>query len=770
MSAMTVLDSLLAALKHAAEYNRHDQTKPTVVLWTDPDRLWERVLPTLRKASPELLTLSSEATDTEGVSTYLRYVLGKWDPEKGVPLIYLPGISRQHFRGPAGFPEAAKHLYALQFQGQFWEHTNGKDWTPVSFLGSTPNHGGLGLDVAKDQSTKEAVSGQLEVLLQTEVNALAGKKLDAAAINRLAVDDPIRQILRWMGASGRTQDCGWSDAETQAFYAICKRDFGFDPAKDGLVYAQDRFVEPDGPWDPVWNRFAEAPSAYPEVARVMETAQPADLMDRSNLRFPRVNEQREAELRRALAGLEMLAPSPARETLARLVGEHRERAAGPWAALGRARLAEATILLGEMLDAMGRQRPGTDAASFAADYQSEGWKVDAAARRAFALARDKADAEAIRAALRAVYLPWLEAAAAHLQSAPPEPDSSSTRTTGEAGTVWLFIDGLRADLALELQGRLEKTGWACTAHPRWSALPTVTATAKPAWHPLAAHLEGRELTETFQPQLRGKDKDCDTAEFRKLLKECGWSWIDASETGVPAQTGWTEAGAFDRYGHDQGAKLAWRVEEELNAIEARIRELLSAGWSKVRVVTDHGWLWLPGGLPKVDFPKHLTLSKWGRCAVAQPGAQHGFPKVGWYWNSAHAVVLAPGVHCFQQGTEYTHGGLTLQEAFLVELEITGGASAQGETQPVTIESAQWSGLRLRVRVTPAEPGLRLDLRTRAGDPASSVLPSGASKTTDADGAGSLVVENEAMEGNAAVLVVLRGDQIVAKKNLTVGEN
>jgi hypothetical protein len=419
---------------------------------------------------------------------------------------------------------------------------------------------------------------------------------------------------------------------------------------------------------------------------------------------------------------------------------------------------------------MGRQRPGTDAASFAADYQSEGWKVDAAARRAFALARDKADAEAIRAALRAVYLPWLEAAAAHLQSAPPEPDSSSTRTTGEAGTVWLFIDGLRADLALELQGRLEKTGWACTAHPRWSALPTVTATAKPAWHPLAAHLEGRELTETFQPQLRGKDKDCDTAEFRKLLKECGWSWIDASETGVPAQTGWTEAGAFDRYGHDQGAKLAWRVEEELNAIEARIRELLSAGWSKVRVVTDHGWLWLPGGLPKVDFPKHLTLSKWGRCAVAQPGAQHGFPKVGWYWNSAHAVVLAPGVHCFQQGTEYTHGGLTLQEAFLVELEITGGASAQGETQPVTIESAQWSGLRLRVRVTPAEPGLRLDLRTRAGDPASSVLPSGASKTTDADGAGSLVVENEAMEGNAAVLVVLRGDQIVAKKNLTVGEN
>jgi hypothetical protein len=175
-------------------------------------------------------------------------------------------------------------------------------------------------------------------------------------------------------------------------------------------------------------------------------------------------------------------------------------------------------------------------------------------------------------------------------------------------------------------------------------------------------------------------------------------------------------------------------------------------------------------LPKVDFPKHLTVSRWGRCAVAQPGAQHGLPQAGWFWNAAHAVVLAPGVHCFQQGTEYTHGGLTLQEAFLVELEITGNAGSPGAAKPVTIESAQWSGLRLRVRVTPGEPGLKLDVRTRAGDVTSSVLPSGVFKTTDAEGACSVVVENDALEGNAAVLVVLRGDQIVAKKNLTIGEN
>ena len=51
--------------------------------------------------------------------------------------------------------------------------------------------------------------------------------------------------------------------------------------------------------------------------------------------------------------------------------------------------------------------------------------------------------------------------------------------------------------------------------------------------------------------------------------------------------------------------------------------------------------------PKVDFPKHLAVSRWGCCAVAQHGAQHGLPQTGWCGNDAHAVVLAPGVHCFQ---------------------------------------------------------------------------------------------------------------------------
>ena len=42
--------------------------------------------------------------------------------------------------------------------------------------------------------------------------------------------------------------------------------------------------------------------------------------------------------------------------------------------------------------------------------------------------------------------------------------------------------------------------------------------------------------------------------------------------------------------------------------------VLGTGWARVRVVTDHGWLLVPGGMPKVELPAHLVATKWARCA------------------------------------------------------------------------------------------------------------------------------------------------------------
>jgi hypothetical protein len=197
-----------------------------------------------------------------------------------------------------------------------------------------------------------------------------------------------------------------------------------------------------------------------------------------------------------------------------------------------------------------------------------------------------------------------------------------------------------------------------------------------------------------------------------------------------------------------------------------VRELLQAGWQRAVLVTDHGWLLLPGGLPKLDLPGHLTLSRWPRCAVPQPGAQHGFKELPWFWGGGHCVVFAPGIAAFKTGVEYSHGGLSVQEALIPVLTVT---ASQPLVQPVQIASAEWKGLRLRVQLQGGFSGTVLDLRTKPADAASSVLdPERRLLPPAADGTASLLVTDDRHEGAAAVLVVIRDGQVVAKQSVTIG--
>ena len=61
-------------------------------------------------------------------------------------------------------------------------------------------------------------------------------------------------------------------------------------------------------------------------------------------------------------------------------------------------------------------------------------------------------------------------------------------TRVEAGTVVLFADGLRFDVLQRLVARLRAKGHAVAVSIRWAALPTVTATAKPAVSPVAERI------------------------------------------------------------------------------------------------------------------------------------------------------------------------------------------------------------------------------------------------------------------------------------------
>ena len=89
------------------------------------------------------------------------------------------------------------------------------------------------------------------------------------------------------------------------------------------------------------------------------------------------------------------------------------------------------------------------------------------------------------------------------------------------------------------------------------------------------------------------------------------------------------------------------ITDEIERLAFRIQKLLDAGWRSVRVVTDHGWLFCPDGLPTAELPKHLTASKWARCAAIKGDSQVPVPTAAWSWNTSEKFATPNGSRLFQ---------------------------------------------------------------------------------------------------------------------------
>ena len=160
---------------------------------------------------------------------------------------------------------------------------------------------------------------------------------------------------------------------------------------------------------------------------------------------------------------------------------------------------------------------------------------------------------------------------------------------------------------------------------------------------MAAHIAGTVADTEFEPRVAADGKPLSGHNFRKLLTDQGVQALDKHETGDPQGQAWTEAGDLDHYGHEHGLRLARDLDSQLDQVVERVAELVEAGWKRIRIVTDHGWLLMPGGLPKSELAKHQTETRWGRCAVLKDSA-HGTPLTfGWDWCKDVQVAYAPGV-------------------------------------------------------------------------------------------------------------------------------
>ena len=776
--SVTVLDRLAELLAKAPAGNSHTAATAAAVLWTDKERQWEGAIGQLRQAMPRLLTLGDfNIEQRSGPAIWLKCAIAGSLPAvqfEGVPVVYLPGVSRAELRAIESCPRDLQPLAELQYRGVLWSQANAKDWTLGAFLAS--KSGGLGLDVAQDKATQEALSQALQagVLLDRSVDEFKGRSINAEWLLGLLAPNPTRDLLLWMNApdAARSQ---WSDVLWEVFAKRCKMDFGFDPVADGVLVAAERLAKAEGKWAAVAELYRDSYNSFPHIFGLLTKVQPPQLglfPDQGLLAgYPQANEQSESALRYALSACaSMMAPQACSAVLA-AEREHGLRRAWLWASMGRSPLAEALGHLALVAERSSTLPIGQTPADLAAGYQQSGWQVDQAALHALACVHSKADLEAVGAALRAMYLPWIEEAARRLQEAAKAagglPSLPAEQASGlGAGTCTVFVDGLRYDVAVQLQQRLSDLGGAALS-ARWTSLPSVTASGKAWCSPVATHIAGTVADTEFEPRVAADSKQLSSHNFRKLLSDQGLQPLDKHETGDPQGQAWTEAGDLDHYGHEHGLRLARDLDSQLDQVVERVAELVEAGWKRVRIVTDHGWLLMPGGLPKSELAKHQTETRWGRCAVLKDSA-HGTPLTfGWDWCKDVQVAYAPGVSSFIAGAEYAHGGISLQECLVPVLQLDCAGAAK-PAAAVTIQSVTWKGLRCTVVADGAAPGQRVDIRTKAALASSTLAGSG--KPLDG-GKASLAIADDEYMGAAAVVVVLSAEgEVLQKRATTVGGN
>jgi hypothetical protein len=612
--------------------------------------------------------------------------------------------------------------------------------------------------------------GALRQLAVTPSARLRGKRLEAEDFDRLMIGDTPRDLLLWLGDPVGTRS-QWDEARWSAFRNRCREDYGFDPEADGEIVGGEKLGQREDAWLGVWERFTESPALYPGIPGLLRRTKPKGKLTFDLEAWPDENDLMETALRAALVGIGAMNPTESRQRLEQLETEHGVRRGWVWARLGMCPLAEALGHLAVLAKRTATTLGGESAEVMAKLYADGGYLADNAAMRALASVKTAEDMTAVQAAVRCMYLPWLEDTARHFQqclavNALPTV-AQQERVEAETGECVLFADGLRFDIGQRLAAMACERQLEVSAAQRWSALPTVTATAKPAASPVAQKLRGGRLEADFCPEVADSGDGLNADRFRKLLAAAGFQVLGPAEVGdarAKNARGWTEYGEFDKLGHDLQAKMAARIDDQLELLLERVQGLLEAGWKRVRVVTDHGWLLVPGGMPKVQLPKYLAESRWSRCASIKDSSHVEVPVADWSWNPQERFAYAPGAHCFVAGQEYAHGGASLQECLVPVLAFTSTAAPAGVV--VTVSEVQWVGLRCRVTVEPPTEELRADLRTKPNIPNSSVTEP---KALDADGKAALLVADDSLEGTMVSLVIVDASgRMVCKEATTIG--
>lgn len=765
----TIKDKLIAALHKAGSHNSHIMTPPKAVLWLDPERQWQGIIPQLQQAMPHLLVLGNyEPGLRKGPPIWLKCMIDRtlpeadW-PDETIPVLYLPGISKKQFKNVAEAPLGLQPIIEYQYSGTMWLHENGKEWTITAFL---QHRDGIKVKISADKQTKGALIDALPDLIENDENDYRDKYIDAGFLLKGMYPNVSAGILKWM-EQGDTFLSQLSKTKKEAFLAICESTYHFTPNHKNIRQIAGLLGGRDAGWSEVWEYFSHAPARYPNVQQYLRMAKPAalgnDLFGIPRDSWPQEIEQAEKELRDELAKIAELEAGTTEAALSALRLSHSWREQSVWNQLGYAPLLSALVPLCELAKLSQASYPSGSLDEIISYYTTKGYLADTAMLEALACAGTKEDAAVIGSCIRSIYLPWLETLTQKFQQhfaaaekpVSPLPDSQ----------VILFVDALRFDVSKQLKEKLISFGTVTEQH-HLTALPSLTATAKPYNSPLRPHIDQASVFREFRPSLKGKDLS--TRFFRDALSEADFTYVSNPREIEGDAKYWLEIGTLDSRGHEEQCGMVKRIPELLDEVTETIKLIAEQGVKDITIVTDHGWLLMPGGLPKTNLPKDLTEARWGRCALIKEGAKVGLPHHPWTWNPAVYIAYAPGISFFKANEEYAHGGLSAQECIVPQLRLNI-QNQQQPNVPASIAEAKWNNLVCNITLKNTPDGYLTDIRLKESDESTSVVMTSPDKRA-VKGNKARLMADDAFERQAAHLILMNKEKMILdSRHVTIGE-
>jgi hypothetical protein len=767
----SIFEKLIKAIRLTSQHNSSLMERPEVILWPDPEEQWKDIVPVLQKELSELLTYGPYSPEMKtGPAIWLKCMIIKSLPEADwemdtTPIIYLPGISKADLRKVETAVFDFQPLLEYQYTGSLFLQENGKEWTVLAFMENGQQ--GLGIKVQKDTKTKQALKKALPSIFM-EKEAFSNKsQIDAGFLNSLVFPEINESILQWMN-KGDDYFNSVDPSKKAVFTELCNSQFDFEPDTKNIKEIALKLGGQFGNWKNVWQLYANNPKKYPKIEDHLRLAKPVDLgtgfFSVPEESWPQVNEYEEASLAKNLKDLIKMNLPNANEKLGELDNYHKKRKAWVWADLDKTPLAYAVSCLQKLAETSQKAFGNYSLVELQDYYVNDGYHVDHYMRKALQVIKTSKDKEIVQDVISLFYKPWLESMTNRFQKLVEE-DSSifSTQTAGvENFDFVLFVDAFRYELAVEFIQRLQKDspGINISLKSSWSAIPSLTPTAKAHVSPIANMVSVNSDCREFRPQLKNT-KDLTTSVFRESLKTNGFEFLSRVSEIESGKRYWMEIGDIDTKGHQEQSGLVKRVDELFDQVLETVEGIFEKGILKIKIVTDHGWLLLPGGLPKTQLNSDLAETRWGRCAQMKEGAITSLLHLPWRWNPSVYIAYAPGINFFKVNEEYAHGGISIHECLIPNIILENQAQTKGDN-PV-IKKIKWVNLKCNIETEHTPDDYLIDIRTKALDAGTSIVLS--KNNGIKDNKGRVMVLDEA-EGNAATVLILDPQGVIMAKMLT----